>query len=337
MRITRELLHRIAENTVEERAKKDDSIIAAYLHGTVLEGEDPVLGGAADIDIVFIHEDFDREREIIRMTEDIHLDIEHHSKAQYQPPKELRTRPWLGYAVYQCQLLFDPQHFLNFTQAGVRGMFFDYENVLTRCETLLNRARAVWLHFHNREIVFGPDQVRMFLHAVDDAVNAIACLYGPPLGGRRFLFRFKLLAEEHKLFDKYTAVIKLISGGLFPGGPKAVEEVKGWMLEWAEDFHRLNDNYDVPQELHIHRLAYYMRGYEAMLGSDDPETMLWPLLDTWTLMAETMPSQAGAWQAVCERVGLLGEHFPKQLDGLDALLDQIEIMLENWEPGDQEG
>ena len=109
------------------------------------------------------------------------------------------------------------------------------------------------------------------------------------------------------------------------------------MLEWAEDFHRLNDNYDVPQELHIHRLAYYMRGYEAMLGSDDPETMLWPLLDTWTLMAETMPSQAGAWQAVCERVGLLGEHFPKQLDGLDALLDQIEIMLENWEPGDQEG
>ena len=110
MRITRELLHRIAEDTIENRAKEDNSIIAAYLHGTVMEGEDPVLGGAADIDIVFIHEDFDREREIIRMTEDVHLDIEHHSKDQYQPPKELRTRPWLGYAIYRCQLLYDPQH-----------------------------------------------------------------------------------------------------------------------------------------------------------------------------------------------------------------------------------
>ncbi len=334
MRITRELLHRIAENTVEERTKQDNSIIAAYLHGTVMEGEDPVLGGTADIDVVFIHEDFDRGREIIRMTEDVHLDIEHHSKDQYQPPKELRTRPWLGYAVYQCQLLYDPQHFLDFTQAGVRGMFFHYENVLARSETLMNRARAAWLHFHNRNTEFGPDQVRMYLQALNDAINAVACLYGPPLGGRRFLFRFKLLTEERGQTEDYDAVVKLISGGLFPNGGKAVEEVKGWMLEWADDFERINQNYDVPPELHTHRLAYYMRGFEAMLGSDDPETVLWPLLDTWTLMAETMPSQSGAWRAVCERIGLIGAGFDAQLDGLDTLLDQIEILLENWESAD---
>jgi hypothetical protein len=334
MRITRELLHRIAEDTVTERAKEDDTIIAAYLHGTVMEGDDPVLGGAADIDIVFIHEKFDRAPEIVRMTEDVHLDIEHHSKTQYQPPKELRTRPWLGYAIYNCHLLYDPQHFLDFTQAGVRSLFFHYENVLARAETLMNRSRAIWLHFHNRQTTYGPDQVRMYLQAVEDAVNAVACLYGPPLGGRRFLSRFKLLAKEHSFPEIYESVIRLVSGDLFPNGGQTVEEVKGWMLEWSDDFRRLNESYDVPSKLNFHRLAYYMRGYEAMLGSDDPETILWPLLDTWTLMAETMPSQSGAWQAVCDRLGLIGDGFSDQLDGLDALLDRIELLLEAWEPED---
>jgi hypothetical protein len=334
MRITRELLHRIAEDTVTEHIKQDNTIIAAYLHGTVMEGEDPVLGGAADIDLVFVHENYDREREIIRMTEDVHLDIEHHSKAQYQPPKELRTRPWHGYAIYNCLILYDPQHFLNFTQAGVRGMFFQYENVLARAETLMNRSRAAWLHFHNREIAFGPEQVRMFLQAVEDAVNSVACLYGPPLSGRRFLLNFKQITEMHGLPEMYPSVIELISGDLFPGDSTTVEEVKGWMLEWADDFSRINENYAVPPQLNTHRLSYYMRGYEALLGSDEPEAALWPLLDTWTLMAETMPSQADSWQAACKRLGLIGDDFDSHLDNLDSLLDQIELLLEEWQPED---
>ncbi len=132
----------------------------------------------------------------------------------------------------------------------------------------------------------------------------------------------------------YDAVIQLVSGDLFPGGSTTVEEIKGWMLEWSDDFRRLNENYVVPPQLNIHRLAYYMRGYEAMLGSDEPEAALWPLLDTWTLMAETMPSQSGSWQAVCQRIGLMGDEFSGHLDGLDALLDQIEVLLESWEQGD---
>jgi hypothetical protein len=335
MRITRDLLHRIAADTVTDRAKQDPSIIAAYLHGTVLEGPDPVLGGAADIDLVFIHDLFDRSREIVRMTEDVHLDIEHHSKDQYQPAKELRTRPWIGFAIYQCKLLHDPEHFLDFTQASVRGMFFQFENVLARAEELHTRSRAAWLHFHNSEIEFGPDQVMAYLKAVEDAINAAACLYGPPLGGRRFLFRFKLLAEERQITGLYDQVVELVSGGIFPDGNTAGEEAKGWMLEWADDLKRLNENYEVPPELHRHRRAYYMRAFEAMLASDDPETFLWPLLTTWTRMAETMPSQAAAWGAVCERIGLIGEKFERRLDGLDALLDQIEVMIEKWEPGER--
>lgn len=332
MRITRDLLHRIAEDTVAEHAKKDATIIAAYLHGTVLEGDDPVLGGAADIDLVFVHEKYDQEREIIRMTEDVHLDIEHHSKEMYQPAKELRQRPWLGTTMFACKPLYDPQHFLDFTQAGVRGLFFHYENVLARTEELMNRARATWLYFHNRDTQHGPDQVMAYLQALEDAANAVACLVGPPLAGRRFLQSFKTLVEKTYQPDLYPEFIALLNGDVLQVGQHNVEEVKGWMFEWEDDLKRLNQSYAIPAELHIHRLAYYVRAYEAMLGSDHPETALWPLLRTWTLMAQTMPSQSAAWRAVCERTGLMGQDFEARLEGLDHFLDRVEVLVEEWEP-----
>jgi hypothetical protein len=332
MRITRELLHRIAEDTVGEHAEKDPTIIAAYLHGTVLEGEDPVLGGAADIDLVFIHEKYDQEREIIRMTEDVHLDIEHHSKEMYQPAKELRTRPWLGNTMFSCKALYDPEHFIDFTQAGVRGLFFHYENVLARAEELMNRARATWLYFHNRQTAFGPDQVMAYLQALEDAANAVASLFGPPLGGRRFLSHFRDLTEHISRPEMYPKLIQLLSGDEVQVWQRNVEEIKTWMFEWQDDLKRLNQGYSVPAVLNIHRLAYYMRAYEAMLGSDQPETALWPMLHTWTLMVQTMPSQSGGWQVVCERTGLMGEGFQAHLDGLDDFLDKVEVLVENWEP-----
>ncbi len=333
MRITRDLLYRIAEDAVEKQAKDDPTIIAAYLHGTVLEGEeDPVFGGTADIDLVFIHEDYDRQREIIRMTEDVHLDIEHHSKEQYQPPKDLRQRPWIGNTIFNCKALYDPEHFIDFTQAGVRSQYFHYENVLARAETLLNRARATWLHFHNRATEFGPDQVMTYLQALDDTSNAAACLFGPPLGGRRFLIRFRSFTDEIGEPGLYPVLVRLLAGDAVHVGQENVEALKEWMLQWEADFKILNQSYEVLPELHVHRHAYFMRAYETMLGSPQPETALHPLLHSWTLMAQTMPSQAANWQLACEQLGLTGPDFEKRLDGLDEFLDRVEVMIEEWEP-----
>ena len=56
MRVTRESLIRIAKETAQERAFNDRNIIAAYLTGSlVIQEIDPMLGGAADIDIIFVH------------------------------------------------------------------------------------------------------------------------------------------------------------------------------------------------------------------------------------------------------------------------------------------
>jgi hypothetical protein len=130
----------------------------------------------------------------------------------------------------------------------------------------------------------------------------------------------------------YPKLIQLLSGDEVQVWQRNVEEIKTWMFEWQDDLKRLNQGYSVPAVLNIHRLAYYMRAYEAMLGSDQPETALWPMLHTWTLMVQTMPSQSGGWQVVCERTGLMGEGFQAHLDGLDDFLDKVEVLVENWEP-----
>jgi hypothetical protein len=54
MRITRKMLHKIAEDTVTQRIKADRSIIAAYMQGTVME-EEFLLGGTADVDLVLVY------------------------------------------------------------------------------------------------------------------------------------------------------------------------------------------------------------------------------------------------------------------------------------------
>ena len=336
MRITRELLHKIAEDTVKERAAKDKSIVAAYLHGSVWDGPDPVFGGTADIDLVFIHDKFDLQREIIRLTEDVTLDIEHHAKETYQPPKDLRQRPRLGYTVFGCKPLYDPDHFFDFTQASVRGLFHNYENVMARCQELLNRGRATWLFFHNRPYEFGPEQVATYLQAVEDAVNAVVCLSSAPLAERRFLIDFVNHCEKIGKFHLYADLIKLLGGLNLADeqqsfGVQAKEELKGWMLDWEENFTKLNEMYEIIPELHTHRRAYYMRAYEEMISSDQPEAVLWPMLITWTQMAQTMPSQAEKWEAFCERLGLVGSAFEARLDDLDAYLDKVEILLEEWE------
>jgi predicted nucleotidyltransferase len=41
MRITRDLLLNIAENTAAENAGKDPSVVAVYLYGSVLAGSEP--------------------------------------------------------------------------------------------------------------------------------------------------------------------------------------------------------------------------------------------------------------------------------------------------------
>ena len=176
MRITLETLLKIAKDTANDRARSDRSLLAIYLQGSLLGGQ-PLLGNSADIDLYLVHNDAVAiEREIIRLTDEVHLDIAHHASALYRQPRKLRLHAWLGPNLYGCKILYDPQHFLDFSQASVRGQFFHPDNVLGRVRPLVEHARQIWTAFHETESVLGAEDVLRYLRALEHAANAVAGL-----------------------------------------------------------------------------------------------------------------------------------------------------------------
>jgi hypothetical protein len=60
-----------------------------------------MLGGTADIDLVFVHKTCRKKtREFVKLTPDFHLDISRRAKDEFKSPRDLRGDPWLGYEMY---------------------------------------------------------------------------------------------------------------------------------------------------------------------------------------------------------------------------------------------
>jgi hypothetical protein len=327
MRITSKMLQKIAGDTVQERIKTEHSIIAAYLQGTALE-ENPVLGGTADIDLVFIHDSLINDREIVRLTADVHLDILHHPKTKYENPRDLRIDPWLGFSLFYARPLYDPQHFLDFVQAGVRGMFELPDNLLARVQSQLEAARQTWLDFHNQHYEPGPEQVWRYLTALESVANGLACLSGPPLTERRFLLGFPARAEATGHPGLYPGLL-----GLLGVSDLDSREMTNWVPLWDEAFEEVCDQATAPRNLHRHRKAYYRKAFGELLTGDQPQAAAWPLMRTWTQAALDLhpgSPQRVAWQNTFEGIRLTGESFEERLAGLDIYLDLADEVFEAW-------
>jgi hypothetical protein len=327
MRITQDILVRIAHDTAERRARGDRNLVAAYLCGSLL-GEDYLLGGTTDIDLVFIHYDaVSPEREIIALTGEVHLDIAHHGQKEYRQGRQLRTHPWLGPTLKTCTLLHDPQHFMDFTQASVRGQFDRADHVFARARRLADQAREIWSDYQTQPVDPGPLAVAGYLRAVGYAANAIASLNGPPLTERRFLLHFPRRAAAVGRAGLYAGLLGLL------GAPNIVTNTLGeWLLAWQAAYESIPPS-QAPARLHPERKLYYLRAFQALLSGAQPEAVLWPLLGTWTLAAsllETASPELEAWQQAFTQLGLLEEAFNEHLAALDAYLDLVDETLEQW-------
>lgn len=327
MRITREALLKNMQETVDRRTRSDRNLLSIYLCGSLLEQE-YMLGGTADIDLVFIHTDtITTDREIIPLTEEFHLDITHHFHRDYRQTRSLRVHPWLGPTLKSCHILFDPQHFMDFTQASVRGQFDRADYTLERSRKQAEHAREMWQGFHPAVQAFGPKEISGYLKAVDHAANAIALLTGPPLTERRFLQRFPERAEA------------LQKPGLFPGllgllGAPHIDAstITSWLPLWRKAYTALPAE-QAPARLHAARRAYYLRGFEALLKDPQPMAALWPVLKTWTQAIMLLPQESpeyADWQQAMDVLGLQAAGFVERLEALDAYLDMVEETLENW-------
>ncbi|GAB4542060.1 MAG: hypothetical protein Fur002_11600 [Anaerolineales bacterium] len=327
MRVTRETLLRLAKETAQERAYNDSDIAAVYLVGSLLNVE-PMLGGAADIDLIFVQKSETlKPREFIKLTPDFHLDVSRRAKSEFKSPRELRGDPWLGYELYDPILLYEREKFFDFVQASLRAGF-DFEQpplVLQRCRTLLAHGRGIWFDLSETQEA-APASMRKYLKALFHVVNAVAELSGPPIYDRRLLLEFPARAEAAQRPELTERVFTLCGAG-----SASPQTLSGWLPDWRAAFLAACGQPGVDIRIHSARLNYYEKAIKAMLGGATPLAALWALLQTWTASVEVLPEDSlRAWQNAVHALGFGGEGFAQRIEGLDLLIDDVEALLENF-------
>ena len=327
MRVTRESLIRIAKETAQQRFFNERDIIAAYLTGSLVAEEDPLIGGSTDIDIIFVHIDEPKQRrEFVKLTPDFHLDISHRARVEFKRPRELRLDPWLGWEMYDPMLLFEREKFFEFVQAGLRAGFeFNAPApALQRSRILLSQGRQVWRDLLLVGDNVMPKDIAQYMKSLFHAVNAVAELSGPPLQERRLMLDFPSRAETAQRLEMYAGLIGLLAGSGFDPS-----QISAWLPDWKLAFEAAAENPRVDVRIHSARLNYYEKGITGLLSTASPHAALWPLLQTWTLAVEVLPDHAeDAWRSACAQLGLTATVFEQRLAGLDKFLDEVEALLD---------
>jgi predicted nucleotidyltransferase len=328
MRVTRESLIRIAKETAQERAYNDRDIIAAYLTGSLASDEgDPMLGGTTDIDIIIVHnEEPKHRREFVKLTPDFHLDIGHRARAEFKRPRELRLDPWLGWEMYDPQLLYEREKFFEFVQAGLRAGFeFNAPApALKRSRSLLAHGRQIWRDLLEIGDTVTPQDVTKYMKSLYHAVNAVAELSGPPLQERRLMLEFAPRAETAQRPGMEAALL-----GLMGASTLDPSQIPAWIPDWKLAFEAASENSRVDARINALRLNYYEKAFRAMIESDHPRAALWPLLQTWTMAVDVLPEHAlNAWQSACGQLGLTVTSIEDHVTGLDQFLDEVEALLD---------
>jgi hypothetical protein len=326
MRVTRDSLLRIAKETAQERAYNDTDIVAVYLTGSLLN-VDPMLGGTADIDMVFVHKTKPKmSREFVKLTPDFHLDISRRMKEEFKSPRELRGDPWLGYEMYDPILLYEREKFFDFVQASVRAGF-EFEQpplMLQRCRKMLSHGRQIWHDLTELTEAAGPNDIRKYMKSLFHVLNAVVEISGPPIQERRFLLEFPARAEAAGKAAFVTNAFNLIGANNVDA-----EKVKSWVPDWKAAFILASDKYNVDPRINPARLNYYEKGIKAMLEGTIPLAAIWPLFHTWTLAAEVLEGDhLQFWQTAAGELGLLGMGYGEHVDELDHFIDDVEMALD---------
>jgi hypothetical protein len=325
VRIERERLIALARREVEARAEKDH-LLAAYLIGSVTHGE-PVLGGAADVDLVLIHgEPPSTAREVVPLSEDIHLDIAHHDRAIYAQPRALRVDPWLGPALYSPLALFDRDHLFEWAQASARGQYSRPDHVHARASALLAEARQ-----RRAGLASARRWPSTYTSAVMDAANAVASLHGSPACGRRALMLLEARLERAGQADIFAAVLRLLGAESLQA-----QSVGDWVAAWARAFDECARISGDPV-LSPHRRGYYLKGFQALLEEGAPHASLLGLIQTWDRVLSTLETfelaadHRSGWQAALASLELAPPTADRRADELEAFLDRVDVILERWE------
>lgn len=333
MRLTRDTLIKIARDTAVQRGRVSRRIICIYLTGSVLE-DAPMLGGTTDIDLVVIHDSEPvQEREIVHLTDEVHLDISHFSQAVFHQPRHLRSDPWLGPFIYSKPMVFyETGHWFDFTQAATGAQFFQPDYIYQRAGKLSQAARDAWLRLETGAESSHPRRVYTYFETLENAGNALVSLTGEgkPLAERRFLLQL-----PHRLQSLHHP--DLVSGltALVVADPSKLEVVwDNWLGQWKKAFQAAGSAQaeTLHPRLHPARHLYYERAITA-LWEENPTAAAWLLFRIWSLASAYLPDDSperADWEAACQMLELDSEHFSRRIQQLDQYLDSVEEALDAW-------
>ncbi|MCX6079823.1 MAG: hypothetical protein NTW32_09850 [Chloroflexi bacterium] len=321
MHINRDALIKLAKDTVEKRFAHDPNVTAVFLVGS-LRPEHAVVESAADVDLLVLHNgELPRDREIIKLSNEYHIDISYENASLYAQPRELRGDGWRGWAMWDPHLLYQKGRFFEYTQSVVRAQFEEPLNIIKRSRYFAEPARAAWTEMQMDPESASPLKI---LTVAFNAANSLACLSGTPIPERRLLAEFPARANILDQADLIQTIFRCVSNNV------SVEKTRQWLPEWEHCFLAAAHS---PADLRLHsaRRSYYKIAIENQINSDLPRAALWPMLHTWALASENgtfTEDHTRAWQSVCAEAGLDTEGYPERLQALDNFLDRMEEIFE---------
>lgn len=329
MRVTPELLFKLAKENIQKRSSTSLDIIAAYITGSVLSAE-PLLGGTTDIDVVIVHkEEPEIKREIIRISHEISLDVAHHHQSYYAFHRQLRLDPWIGHAVCNhAGMLYDTDHWLEFIQSSVSAQFDRPEYRYGRSYPLAEKARSIWFNLEEQTPTEIFAWLELYLKALSLASNSLAALNGPALTTRRFLIELPARLEQINRVDLFPELLKLI--GLNLTEKFHFDE---WQEEWEKSIVQAGKMSNYPLDIHPARRSYYFQSCLSMAESGLSHSAFWLMLNTWLLSTRVLWDQPEYKKESIKFINFIGfneESYESNVSGLDNYLDQVESVLENY-------
>ena len=324
MRVSRELLIDLARREAERRGA-ENNVLSGYLIGSVARG-DPQFGDSADIDLILIHKSSPpAEREMMRLSHQVHLDIAHHEQDLYLKPSALRVHPWLGPSLCEPIFLYDPEHFLEWAQAGARGQYYRADHTHTRARAFLDRARQ-----STSLLPVSSRWMRTYCRAILEAANAVACLTGFPVAGRRLSLHLAEAAQNLEYPDLYGGFLQLLGS----------DSLQDWSIPetlsaWARTFDEASTISSDPL-LSSCRRDYYLNAFQVLAEMGEAKAILWPMITTWeqALHAlsqhENLEQHQSEWMRLLDDLGLSAERRSARLDDLEHYLDRNEALIEVW-------
>ncbi len=319
---------RLARDTAAISANQDRSIICIYLTGSLLT-EDPFIGGSTDIDLFFVHtKQPSKTREICYLSDDVTIDIAHIEQVRFQQPRHLRADAWLGpFLCAKPKVLYDTQHWFEFTEASVAAQFYRPEYALERARPMAATARQTWMDFHLSQPETTPSNVMRYLHCIENAGNAIALLSGTPITERRFLLDLPKRVEKVKRAD----LTEKFTGFVMPNKISDLDWTQ-WITSWESSLIQASSFPECPLSISTPRRNYYVKAVTA-LSENHPVAAIWLLLRSWTLAVSLLPVESPyvkKWQQACNTFLQVNNSFESVWNQLDSLLDSVEETLDTF-------